>query len=101
MAKQCADRCDAHVEELKKLQKQAELLGRTDGYGTLPSAMQLGEKFKQLAVGGGSYYDLLSNLRDRIAVATEMGDVFRKIGDRYGQAEGESAAGIRRAGYGA
>lgn len=98
VAKQCADRCERHIEELTHLLDQADHLGHTDGYGDLASAVQLGAKFKQFAVGGGPYYDLKQFLGDRIAVAQQMRDTFLGIHRRYEQAESVNADGVRTVG---
>lgn len=78
-------RCEGFLAELDTLRTDAQALDRLTGYGTLPSAQQLQQKFEQKA-GGGSPHDSNDSAVKRIEQHIEVVQLMR---DTYAAAIGK------------
>ncbi|WP_040797799.1 hypothetical protein [Nocardia higoensis] len=80
-----AGRCDALLRELRQIKGDADGLQYLSGYGGLPSAQQLQQKFQKKAVGGADH-DPNDNAIFRIQQHIEIVETMR---DAYLAAIGE------------
>ncbi|QCQ90506.1 hypothetical protein [Rhodococcus sp. SGAir0479] len=97
VARNCAERCSAFIEQLKGVQSKARSLESVDGFGgLLPSGVALAAKFERKATGGD--YSLDRALADHIAVVEQMRSVFEAIESRYVAAEEANTTAVTAAG---
>ncbi len=89
-ADRCAQACDRYIDGLITLKRRGRRLVRVDAFGDLGSAQALGEKFFNLAAGGGGSFEDV--IQQHIDVATEMRDVFADAGAAYRASDEAHAA---------
>lgn len=76
VAAQCDSACGTYIAHLEGMVQQTEFLVDLDAFGTLPSAQQLGRKFKRLA--DGEERSAAVAIRQHIEVIELMRSVFRR-----------------------
>lgn len=89
-ASNCAQRCEALIDQLTRIVDGTRGLAKIDGLGSLPSGLTLASKFERKASGGD--YSLDRAIADHIRVVGEMRDVFLAIENRYAAAEEANTA---------
>ncbi|MFF0544400.1 hypothetical protein [Nocardia thailandica] len=94
-AERCARWCDDYVTDLRRLVARTQNLVSVDSFGKLTSAIALGKKFNDLALGGagtGSYADAATK---HIEVIEAMADMYRKAGAAYQACDEQTQAAIK------
>ncbi|MFC9895406.1 hypothetical protein ACFVMC_17125 [Nocardia sp. NPDC127579] len=88
-----ANRCQTLLEELADMKSKVSSLGHLSGYGTLPSAIALQEKFQHKATGGGTDANdnAVKRLEQHIEVVTLMRDTYRAAIGKLEQADTDAA----------
>ncbi|OZD72584.1 hypothetical protein CH272_15300 [Rhodococcus sp. 05-340-1] len=76
VAFQCDQACAEYLRHLNGMLQRTEFLVDVDAFGTLPSAQQLGRKFKRLADGEEGSAAVV--IRQHIEVVQLMRSVFRR-----------------------
>ena len=76
VASQCDQACADYLRHLNIMLQKTEFLVDLDAFGTLPSAQQLGRKFKRLA--DGEERSAAVAIRQHIEVIELMRSVFRR-----------------------
>lgn len=73
-----AKACEDYRQKLMDIKDSTEGLGRLAGYGGLPSALAMQDKFQQKAVGGGGNSDdnAVKRLEQHIELAELMRDTY-------------------------
>ncbi|WP_280501289.1 hypothetical protein [Nocardia farcinica] len=74
-----ATQCDTLLDALYRMRLDARALEFLSGYGGLPSAQQLQQKFQQKAVGGGAHDpndNAISRLNQHIEIVETMRDAY-------------------------
>ncbi|MFC3962573.1 hypothetical protein [Nocardia jiangsuensis] len=83
VAEACAAECDRYVLVLQDLRQRTADVVNVDSFGALNSAITLGTKFQELAVGGPGSGSLSAALGQHIETVQSMADMFRKAGAAY------------------
>ncbi|HLS78195.1 MAG TPA: hypothetical protein VK083_15540 [Nocardia sp.] len=72
--------CEQLLQQLLRIRRDVQQLGRLAGYGGLPSALQLKTKFEQKATGGGDHDpndNALTRIDQHIEIVTTMRDAYK------------------------
>lgn len=97
------DACEKYRQALMDQKDQARNLGRLAGYGGLPSAKHLQQKFEQKATGGGGAGpddNAIARLDEHIQIAELMRDTYAAAIGKLQQTDQDNAAGVNNAGEG-
>ena len=80
------------IDDLTRQQQDAEALQYLSGYGGLPSAQDMKEKFEQLAVGDGGATERIGNL---IEIANTMRDTYAAMIGKLGDTDEATSQALR------
>lgn len=95
-ATKCAQMCVNLIAELQSAIKDADSLGVVNkGFGNLPNAQALAQRYADLANGGDS--SLKNALTEHLAVVQDMKDTFVAAGRAYLENEDGTAGAISKA----